>query len=144
MVDDSIFGKMVYKHGWVKTDSISFWGKRQSVIIAAKAYQNRPITKEEQDSYQWFQENIEEISQRSAKEIILYVNRNYKNWKMEWPEAHGFHDVNDVAGVIHLTKILFQRDGTILLLCEVPWDEENGMAVKVYPSFAVGPQDLFL
>lgn len=144
MVNDPIFGKMVYKYGWEKLDSISFWGKKQPIVIEAKAYKNRPITKEEQDSYLWFQEHIEEISQQSAKEIILYVNQNYKNWKMEWPETHGFYDVADVAGAIHLTKILFQRDGTILLLCEVPWDKENGMAVKVYPAFAVGPQDLFL
>ena len=45
---------------------------------------------------------------------------------------------------VHLTEVLINSDGELILLCEVAWDIENGLGIKIFPEIEIGPQDTFL
>lgn len=42
------------------------------------------------------------------------------------------------------TTILFARDGKVVILCNVPWDEENGIGIGIMPEYRNDLQDVFL
>lgn len=141
---DPVFGEMSYQHRWYKKESLSLFGRVWPVTVAAKAYSGKPITDRQRESYLWFSQNREMLNQRTTEEIIAYVDQNCEALAATWPGARMLFSAEDVSQVVHPTTLLFQQDGTTLLLMECSWDKEHGLAVELAPTFAIGSQDDFL
>lgn len=132
---DSAFGNMEYKHRWIKKETITFFEKKCEVTIAAKAYNEKPITDEQRKSYKKFKFEISELSEKAKSEVISYISKNENKIIL--------NDI-ELNNIIKLKTVLFIQDGTTILLCESSLDEENGIGIQLYPCLQVGPQDLFL
>ena len=77
------------------------------------------------------------IAEQQLKE---YVCENLVELKEYDPNI----DAESLENYVTPKTLLFQQDGTTLLLLECTWDDENGIAVKLLPEIAIGAQDLFL
>ena len=69
-----------------------------------------------------------------------YVHENLAELKEYDPNV----DADRLENYVTPKTLLFQQDGTTLLLLECTWDIENGIAIKLLPEVAIGAQDLFL
>ena len=132
-VNDNVMGTMTYNHLWQKTDNIIFWNKSINVTINVKAYRKAPITDVQRKSYEYFKENISKISAESQKMLIDYFT-----------QLNRTIDIKTLNDEITLKNILFDKDGSVILFCDDAKDIENGIAIKVYPSYNIGTQDMFL
>lgn len=135
---DTAFGRMSYKHRWIKEQSITLFGKQWNVTIVAKAYSGKMITEEQRSSYSLFMNREKEFQNIIAEKLLEYISS----------ESLGIDNV--IKSYEYLTKIvtpktvLFKQDGTTIVLFDTELDREHGIAVKIFPDVAVGVQDLFL
>lgn len=129
-IQDPVFGNMEYIHYWRKNEEINFWNRDIQVIIAAKTYRQRPITKEQRTSYQYFEKNRKMIEKRSKAMLEKYMMDNDVILQEE--------------NIPDLETVLFTKTGEIILLFTCKWEPEHGFAIQVYPKYKMGTQDLFL
>lgn len=135
---DTVFGKMSYKHRWIKEQSITLFGREWKITIAAKAYSGKMITEEQRSSYSLFINREKEIQNIIAEKLLEYIS------------SESLSIDNAIKSYEYLNKIvtpktvLFKQDGTTLVLFDSELDHEHGIAVKVFPDTAVGVQDVFL
>ena len=61
-----------------------------------------------------------------------------------WPKARVIEDDKDLPQVVTPKTLLIKQDGTVILLLECEWNEEDGIAVELIPELSAGSQDLFL
>lgn len=144
MLNDNVFRQMEYHHRWVKDEFINIWGKRIKIKIVAKAYKKKPITDAQRESYKFFKSNLAQISQKTEELICSYVKDNYKEIQTYWSNAKIYNAAKDFGDDLLIKTAMFEQDGTIVLLCDVAWDIENGLGIKIFPEYVIGLQDLFL
>ena len=137
---DKTFGEMQYKHRWFKESILFLFGEKWKIKIAAKAYNGNPITNEQRNSYTKFRLDESQICDLVSESIKAYVN--------DAVDCNRLHikvdDQNDLAKIVFPRTLLFDIDGTSILLFDCIWDQEMGIAVEFYPELKIGPQDLFL
>ena len=144
-VDDTVFGEMSYDVAlWLKTEEIRMWGKDFETKIEVRAYDNAEISEVQRNSYLYLKSNIQTISEYTASLICDYVNENFEDLSLYWDKPKVYKSFNDFGDDIRLTAILFEEDGSIIFLCEVAWDVENGLGIKLNRVMDIGPQELFL
>lgn len=143
-VNDVVFGEMKYMHRWYKNESISFFNQKYDVTVVAKAYSGKPITDQQRESYQWFNDNLNKIVEKVSNEIVDYINENCEELAVSWSGARKVNSATDLNGIVVPTTLLFKQDGTALFLFNCKWDEEHGIAVQFYPEYEIGSQDVFL
>lgn len=135
--NDPVFGEMIYKHRWQKSETINMFGKNFDIVIAAKAYSEKPITKEQQDSYKNFKKNELKILNEVSLKITEYINSNKEDilindTKLELPK------------LLTPKTLLFKQEGDAILLFDCVWDIEHGIGVNITSNFEIGSQDIFL
>ena len=131
-----LFGKMSRnKNGWSKLDIITLFETDYDVMITAQTYENELINSAQEESYKYFKRNIRFISNRIERLICDYVNKN---------ELANYYSRADFNNDIIPTEVIFKQDGSVVILFDVIWDKEHGIAVRVYPDYNIGSQDMFL
>lgn len=135
--NDPVFGEMIYKYRWQKTETINMFGKNFDIVIAAKAYSKKPITKEQQDSYKNFKKNELKILNEVSLKITEYINSKKEDilindTKLELPK------------LLTPKTLLFKQEGDAILLFDCVWDIEHGIGVNITSNFEIGSQDIFL
>lgn len=140
-ITDSIFGEMEYDYGWTKKQEIHFLDKVFIIEIFASAYIGELITKKQRDNYKYFMENKEKINSELPKVIQNYINENIEDIRLYFPEID---DIKKLSDIVRPNALLFDLKGRIVFLCDVSWDEENGIGIEVFPEYKVDIQDIFL
>ena len=141
---DDVFGEMTYKHRWVKNEVETFFGKKYTLQIVAKAYSGKPITDEQRITYKKYWKEKDRFKEILSNELMRYINDNILELAEHWVGARRVDKIEDLSAVVTPKTLLIKQDGSMLFLLECAWDIENGVAVKIYPDIAIGSQDLFL
>lgn len=141
---DAVFGTMKYRHQWYKDEILRLFGKQWNIVIAAQAYTDEPIVEAEQKTYQYVKAHMESIQKEIETRFIIYVNDNIADIQEELREIHQITKAEELAGILTPKIFLFQKNGNAVLLLDCLWDEENGMAIQVYPDYEIADQDAFL
>lgn len=134
---------MTYKHRWIKNSTISLFGTEWSISVVAKAYSQKPISQQQQDSYFRFQNEMQEMSNIISETLITYINNNYETFAINQAAVKRVDNVSDLPMFVKPKTLLFLQDGTLLVLFDCIWDD-HGIAVQLLPDIQVGGQDLFL
>ncbi|MBR5487467.1 MAG: hypothetical protein IKV70_05815 [Phascolarctobacterium sp.] len=142
--NDIVFGEMIYKHRWYKNGSVSLFGCDWDIVIAVQALSGGPINKSQQECYLRYQKEALVIRQKVEQCIINYINNNIDWLALSWMNARKIVSPYDLADVVSPSTLLFKQDGTTLILFNCAWDKEHGIAIKLYPEFEIGLQDMFL
>lgn len=141
IVKDPVFGEMKYKHRWIKKNKIHLLGADRNVNIIALAYSGESICDEQRTAYTEFKNKLNKIEDKLSEAIVQYIKDHRK-------EIQEHYDNLDSPGeAIALVKpeaIMFSRDGKVVIMCNVAWDEENGIGVMVIPDLIIDLQDAFL
>lgn len=139
IINDLVFGKMEYEHCWQKKEDIFLFGKKYKVFIVANAYTGQEISNAQRESYKWFG-NCENWNNGSIEEALKKYLKDYYSYNND--DCNKIFNDN-VDSMFQITTVLIQQEGNVLLLFEFLLDEENGLAVQIYPQIDVGSQDLF-
>lgn len=141
---DVVFGQMTYKHRWFKQQNICLFGKKWNIMVSAMAYSGEPITEEERLAYKQFMDHVLDNTTLIEKEIKMYINNNLEKLSEYWLDAKSIENFSDLVSIVTPRSLVFKQDGTTLIMLDCVWDEEHGIAVKIYPTIEVGPQYCFL
>lgn len=140
IVKDQVFGEMEYKHRWVKKELITLLGNDNNVSIVAAAYTGDSIIDNQREAYKYFKQHINEINNELPHIIKKYVECH----KDEIEEHYKLESVDKAIHLVKPTSILFTRDGKAIIMCNVAWDEENGIGIEVFPKFEIDLQDAYI
>lgn len=140
-VNDVVFGNMEYKHRWIKKEEIYLLGRDRTLNIAAAAYSGESICDKQRESYKSFKKDYEIISERIPELIAEYVGRRREEITEHYDSLG---EADEAIKLVTPTSILFTRDGKAVVMCNVSWDEENGIGIEVLPEYKVDIQDAFL
>ena len=89
-------------------------------------------------------EEKEQFKEILSNELMCYINDNIQELAEHWVAARRVDEIEDLSAVVTPKTLLIKQDGSMLFLLECAWDIENVIAVKIYPTIAIGSQDLFL
>jgi hypothetical protein len=127
ILDDVTFGKMEYRHSWVKNDTISWKDKKYDVLIIAKAYKNESILDSQRKMYEYFLNKWDEINVKVENKVKEYST---------------IENIGNINGVKPRT-LIFERNNTwgVLFDCEL----EEGLAVFfIGENLEIGPEEMFI
>lgn len=137
---DQVFGEIKYEHGWTKIEYVPFLDQMCRVEIFIKVYYGRNILDKQYDAYKYFIENHETINSKLPQVITAYINNNKKEITSNYLNI----DNKKISDIIRPKTLLFNRDGSVVFLCDVPWDEEHGIGIQIYPEYKIDIQDNFI
>lgn len=140
-IKDLVFEEMEYDHGWTKTENLPFLNKLCKVEILVKcSSEDKAILDQQREGYKYFVENHEKINSEIPELIQNYIDKNKEEIRYYYTEIDNITNLSDI---IRPRTLLFNRDGSIVFLCEVPWDEK-GMGIQVYPEYKIDIQGGFI
>ncbi|MGP1599084.1 DUF6985 domain-containing protein [Peptoanaerobacter stomatis] len=142
--NDPIFGDMTYKHGWSKNQNIKLFENIWNIKVLAKTYLEKPINEAEQNSYKSFMDNEIQFIEIVENQIKDYINSNIQELSQYWSGARRVKQAADLSQIVTPKTLLFKQDGSVIMLLDCVWDEENGIGVKLIPEIKIGSQDIFL
>lgn len=123
-----------FDYGWRVNSDYTLFNKKNDITYIFDAYEeSEKINKLQKESFECVCEKEAFYSEIVKKLIDEYIENN--NILMEQ---------ENIYDKITLTSMFITQEGDVLLLCEVPWDIENGIAIKIFPTYDIGPQDVFL
>lgn len=137
IINDPIFGEMIYKHSWRKIENVKFQDIIYTVAIIAKAYNGENIIDSQRDMYKYAINNINKIWNKSIPKIFEYCNDS-KSINFNIAKKY-------VKENITPTAILFQRDKSFGILCDYKEDYEHGIVIVINnKNITICSQDEFL
>ncbi|MBE6424211.1 DUF6985 domain-containing protein [Succinivibrio dextrinosolvens] len=142
--NDKAFGVMHYKHGWVKSQLVSLFGKDWNIRISVRAYSEKPINELQQKQYSEYSNNEEKYKETISSELVKYINNNLPELAINWKEAKKIDSTNELAKIVTPRTLFFNQEGDVVLLLDCVWDQENGIGIQIIPKTAIGPQNTFL
>lgn len=116
-----------FDYGWRKPTFFNIDAKAFPIDFVFDAFQNEAVTLEQEKSFELFNKERSDFEQQALDSLKSYIKLN----KITNP-------------IISPTALQFNRKGEFALLCDCSWDEENGIAVLLYPKKEVVTQDDFL
>lgn len=123
---DHVFGEMVFNTGWKTEIEIFLFGKLWKITVKAKAYFEKDgITTLQESAFLDFSNNKEQRLKRAEKLALNY-------------------SPIDAKCLLVPKTLIFNRDGSYALLFDDKNDDENGIAVCLFPSEKVVTQDDYL
>ncbi len=141
IVKDPVFGEMEYKHRWIKKESIVLMDKEYKLNIIALAYTGDQICDEQREAYKSFMGKLDKISRRMPGMIEEYIEVHKTEIEEHFPEIGA---AEEAIKFVEPISVMFARDGKTVIMCNVEWDQENGVGIEVSPKYKVDIQDSFL
>lgn len=120
-----LFGEITFNTGWKSKKTIKLFDKEYTINLKIQAYfEEDGITKEQENAYSIFCK-----SESKKLEIIENLLRGYS----DSPEQEFIPKT-----------LLINRDGSYALLCDDTDNEDEGIAVCLYPEEVIISQDDYL
>ena len=141
---DSVFGTMTYRHQWYKNETMVLFGKKYDVKVAAQAYSGKDITDEERKGYLYIKEYWDILQKDIGKALSDYVSDNAQEISPYCSEIQKVSRLEEFTKVVTPKTLLCQLDGSVVLLLDCLWGEENGLGIQLYPHIEIADQDSFL
>ncbi|MBP5525685.1 MAG: hypothetical protein J6Y11_08785 [Paludibacteraceae bacterium] len=135
IVNDEVFGEMVYDYGWRKSVKMDINGlKGFWVDIVAGAYPGKGITPEQRKNYLEYKENEEDFFDEIPNALMTYYLENYDeiaSW-YDMPTKYNKQNItmDSLMELIEFHSVYFNRDGKRYgWLCGCEWDDVHGLAI---------------
>ena len=159
IINDEAFGKLEYKNNfWRGKTTIKMFGVENEILLSVDAYENTDFSNVQKEAFLSFIQDMENIMNEAEKHIYDYYMENYKEYremidsKVEADQVvPKIHSVSDLKRLVEPTELIVRRvrkngKRRLGLLCDVSWDIENGMGIKMEDEVVeeVGYQDIVL
>jgi len=128
---NTVFGEVVFKHGWRTETEITLWGRTFAIIVNAKAYyQTEEITAEQETAYSAFNDQKAEKQRIIESLLISYYDDIISG--------------EQLLKQLTPTKLTINSEGGCAMLFDDEEDPDNGLAVTIFPDEDVMTQDEYL
>ena len=135
IVNDEVFGEMVYDYGWRKSVKMDINGlKGFWVEIVAGAYPGNKITPEQRKNYLEYKEKEKDFFKEIPNALMTYYLENYDeigSW-YDIPTKYNRENItmDSLMELIEFHSVHFNRDGKRYgWLCGCEWDDVHGLAI---------------
>lgn len=118
---------LVFDYGWRKAIPFTFQGKDVQIELVFSAMKGQTFSEIQQQIFSKFAENQTDYQGKAERLLESYIQQ--KSIKQAFVKPR---------------TLLVQRDGSMGLLCDCSWDEENGIAIVISSESYVTIQDDFL
>ena len=157
-LNHQIFGNIDFNNGWTRPFSITIFGKEHILEINIDAEEDAEFEINQEKSYTFFQEHLDEIVTEANAAILLYYNREISNIVSSFTnlaEKQSFlnkiGDEQQIYSLLQPKQIMFPLtfDESVEefgFLCDCDWDKENGIGIKFTNGLLseIGYQDILL
>ncbi|MGG3193088.1 MULTISPECIES: DUF6985 domain-containing protein [Priestia] len=158
-INDELFGKLEYKNNfWRGKTTIKMFGEEKEILLSIDAYENTDFSNVQKEAFLSFIQDMENIMNEAEKHIYDYYIENYEEYremignKLEADQVvPNIHAVSDLKKLVEPAELIVRRvrkngKRRLGLLCDVCWDIENGIGVKMEDEVVeeVGYQDIVL
>lgn len=137
IVNDEVFGEMVYDYGWRKSVKMDINGlKGFWVDIVAGAYPGKGITPEQRKNYLEYKEKEEDFFDEIPNALMTYYLENYDeiaSW-YDIPTKYNKQNItrDSLMELIEFHSVYFNSDGKRYgWLCGCEWDDVHGLAIML-------------
>lgn len=157
-LNHQIFGNIDFNNGWTRPFSITIFGKEHILEINIDAEEDAEFEINQEKSYTFFQEHLDEIVTEANAAILSYYNREISNIVSSFTnlaEKQSFlnkiGDEQQIYSLLQPKQIMFPLtfDESVEefgFLCDCDWDKENGIGIKFTNGLLseIGYQDILL
>ena len=158
-INDELFGKLEHKNNfWRGKTRIKMFGEEKEILLSIDAYENTDFSNVQKEAFLSFIQDMENIMNETEKHIYDYYIENYEEYremignKLEADQVvPNIHAVSNLKKLVEPAELMVRRvrkngKRRLGLLCNVCWDIENGIGVKIEDEVVeeVGYQDIVL
>ena len=157
-LNHQIFGNIDFNNGWTRPFSITIFGKEHILEINIDAEEDAEFEINQEKSYTFFQEHLDEIVTEANAAILSYYNREISNIVSSFTnlaEKQSFlnkiGDEQQIYSLLQPKQIMFPLtfDESVEefgFLCDCDWDKENGIGIKFTNGLLseIGYQDILI
>ena len=157
-LNHQIFGNIDFNNGWTRPFSITIFGKEHILEINIDAEEDAEFEINQEKSYTFFQDHLDEIVTEANAAILSYYNREISNIVSSFTnlaEKQSFlnkiGDEQQIYSLLQPKQIMFPLtfDESVEefgFLCDCDWDKENGIGIKFTNGLLseIGYQDILL
>lgn len=157
-INHKTFGKLKFNYGWTKDISLDIFNKRHVLEINIDADEDAEFEINQEKTYIFFENHIDEIAKEVDVAILSYYNReisdivsSYTNHKEKQYFLDIIGDKDKIYSLLQPKKIMFpltfdENVEEFGFLCECDWDKENGIGIKFVNGVLseIGYQDVLL
>ena len=123
---DTIFGKMKFDYGWESPYDFELFGKKYKILLRAEAdNETDAISDKQEQSFEIYQ--TKKATYSKLTQILLETS-------IDDFEAANYKP----------TTLLFQQNGEFTILLDDRQNEDDGIAVVLFPNAYVTTQDYYL
>ena len=135
-LEDKVFGKLEYRHSWIRKEILK-WNNVDCIVkLIAQAYTGDDVLESQRNMYLEYVKNIDSIISKAMPILNEYCKETFK--------IEILSD-DDLFALLTPKTILFERDNSWGILFDLELDDENGIAFFIIDNeIKVGPQELFL
>ncbi|KQL35462.1 hypothetical protein [Psychrobacillus sp. FJAT-21963] len=159
MINDELFGKLEYKNNfWRGKTTITMFDLEKEILLSVDAHESANFSNVQREAFLNFIQDMKDIINEVEKQVYDYYSENYEEYRdMLGNESEAdkiapkIDSILDLKRLVKPTELIVRRvrkNGMrrLGLLCEVSWDIENGLGIKIEDEIVeeVGYQDIVL
>ncbi len=123
-MNDKVFGEMIFRFGWIKTESIQLWNKTCEVRVRTSSKKDEFPTEAQQAAYIRYKQEILNLLNNAQCQVKTFIC----SYEEEINDSLGKFDEDNALDYISLKEVLFFKNGKYALLFDTQWSE-SGMAI---------------
>ncbi|MDN3955971.1 DUF6985 domain-containing protein [Sporolactobacillus laevolacticus] len=158
-INDTLFGELNYeKNYWSGKTNIQIFNINMEIVLSVDGHETADFSNIQRESFRNFQKDMENIMDKVEQQIYKYYCDNFEEYReMLENETEADKLVPKIDSVTNLKKLVKPKQLIVRrtrkngkrrlgLLCDVTWDMENGLGVKIEDESVeeVGYQDIVL
>ncbi|WP_010532260.1 DUF6985 domain-containing protein [Lentibacillus jeotgali] len=158
-INDELFGELEYqKNYWRGKTTIQMFSMDIEIILTVDGREDADFSNIQREAFHNFEINIESIMGEVEKQIFEYYNEDFHEYREMLGDkseadkiAPNIDSIQALKKLVKPTELIVRRvrkngKRRLGLLCDVSWDIENGLGVKIEDEVVeeVGYQDIVL
>jgi len=156
-LSDEVVGDLVYKYGWCRSETITFFGEERPIKISFASDGNRPLQPLQREAFKRFSRASGRLLNEAETAIHCYYSSMRPQLLLQFTEdvaseiLPAIEKMEELRKLVTVEEIHFPEsfDGqtrVVGILAACQWDPTLGLAVRLENEriVDVGPQDIVL
>lgn len=152
MINNEIFGKLIFDYIWSRNEEILFNGKKEDIVLLVAGDEDGEFEEGQYEAYKMLKSKWDGIQEKVLSPILKYYKDRREELGYNVQQNANYPDiktVNELLNYITLVGIKVPYAGiyggrSIGLSFDCFWDEENGLGIRLNDEsvIEVGFQDI--
>ena len=144
LINDDLFGKLEYKNNfWRGKTTIRMFDLEKEIFLSIDAHESADFSNVQREAFFNFIQNMKNIINEAEEQVYDYYSENNEEFREmlgNKSEIESFapkiEATSDLKSLVKPTELIVRRvrkngKRRLGLLCDVSWDIENGLGIKI-------------